>query len=110
MRPPSTARQFYERITTAPDPVAFLKGLVNSTPWTFETDWRDFKGNPKDDSDRLAIWFKALGGFANNQGGVIVWGIDARPQPCPDGRRVDAACGFRRIPNPGTFESLLRQT
>lgn len=55
----------------------------------------DFKniGDPslsRDDRKNLAI---ALSGFANSDGGIIVWGIDARPND----NKVDCAIGVREI-------------
>lgn len=52
-----------------------------------ETDWLDFKGCQDkrresadiSDKDIKKIWSKALSGFANSGGGVLVWGVDARP-------------------------------
>jgi hypothetical protein len=46
----------------------------------------------RDDRKNLAI---ALSGFANSDGGIVVWGVDARP----NGDGVDCATALREIPN-----------
>jgi hypothetical protein len=107
MPPPSMARSFFEQIRTATDPVAFIRGLVNSTPPTYETDWLDFKQQPSSDLKQpkwREMWVEALAGFANNQGGVILWGIDARKDPATN---VDAASGEKPVDNPNGVKSRL---
>jgi hypothetical protein len=74
---PSIANEFFLKITGDSDPVAAIKRLLNATPPTFETEWLDFKG-AANDQDTKKTWSKALAGFANTQGGVLVWGVDAR--------------------------------
>jgi hypothetical protein len=102
---PSNARQMYARLTgDSAGGLLAIRGLVNSTPLTFENEWRDFKGQPRNDKDVKEIWSEALGAFANTGGGVIVWGIDCRKQ---DG--IDAACGFRLIDDPPAFLSRLKE-
>ena len=49
---PSLAKAFYERFLTASDRVAFLEGLVNSSPLTFENEWLEFKTYPREDNDQ----------------------------------------------------------
>jgi len=62
--------------------IGFLQGTVHSTPPTFEEEWLDFKGAAATPPDKIKeIWSKALAGFANTEGGVLVWGIDARKDP-----------------------------
>ncbi len=107
MPPPSLAREFFDQIRTAADPVAFLTGLVNPANPTFEGDWLDFKTQP--DKDLKApkwreMWVEALAGFANNAGGVLVWGIDARVDPAT---KVSAACGVKPVDNPAGVKSRL---
>jgi hypothetical protein len=101
---PSLASDFFDRITGAPDSVAFLRALINSTPPTFETDFLDFKADPGDERNRKAVWYEALSGFANNEGGVLVWGIDARKDPATN---IDAACAEVPVTNPTAFQSRL---
>lgn len=55
--------------------VALLKSLPNLPEKTFESDWLDFKTGKPQDEDVKYIWSKAIGAFANNEGGVLVWGL-----------------------------------
>jgi predicted HTH transcriptional regulator len=44
-----------------------------------ESEWLDFKAADRiDDKSIRENWSKALSGFANTEGGVLIWGIDAR--------------------------------
>ena len=52
------------------------------------------------------MWSRALCGFANNQGGVLVWGIDARFDKVT---KVDAACHLKLVPDPAVLHDRLRQ-
>ncbi len=49
---------------------------------------------------------KALSGFANSSGGIILWGVDARKQQ-QDG--PDCACAVRQIDSVSTFVSRLNE-
>lgn len=104
----SSARAFFEFISSKPDPFAFLSSIPDSitsdSPF-FEEEWLEFKGWPQHDKDARSIWSKALSGFANITEGMIVWGIDAR-KTSPRG--IDAACGLKLLPDPVAFESKLR--
>jgi hypothetical protein len=110
MPPPSLARQFFDGIVQATDPVAEVRALINSDPPTFETDWRDFKTehhDPKQRDDKAReTWSKALGGFANNQGGVLIWGVDARKKKVGEAE-IDFACGEKPVDNPQALKSRL---
>jgi len=102
---PSHALEFFNKIKNGGVP--FLKGLINSDPPSFETDWLDFKGAEKlKPQDMKKIWSEALSGFANTEGGVIVWGIDARPDP---DTHIDCASGLSLVQNPATFVSRLKE-
>ena len=101
---PSLAREFYERFLTSPNRPTFLRGLVNSNPLTFETEWLEFKPHPYKDTDIVvkAIWSKTLSAFANSQGGVLVWGIGAKKV-----QKVDAARSIQLVPNPEELRTRL---
>src|SRR4051794_31590165 len=58
--------------------------------------------NSDDDKRNLV---RALSGFANSSGGLIVWGVDARPNK--DG--VDCAVDFKPIADLPLFVSRLNQ-
>ena len=115
MPPPSLARDFFDRIVNAPDRVAAVRGLIDLTSPTVETDWLDFKAdrdepkrpNQKNwDNTVKESWSETLGGFANNQGGVLVWGVDARKTETPHGQ-IDAAVADRPVDNPLALKSRL---
>src|SRR5689334_23124047 len=80
--PLTVARAFYDRITSG-DSVAQIREMINSDPPTFENDVFDCKREPRppDPNERkqklLDMWSKALVGFANSGGGVIIWGLVA---------------------------------
>jgi hypothetical protein len=110
MPPSSAARTYFDRILTQPDQYAFLTSLINSSPPTCETEWLEFKGNPGahgnvDDGKPLQIWSEAVSGFANTEGGVLVWGMDCRKKS----DRVDAVTDAVPIPNPTSFRALLQE-
>ena len=77
---PSLARSFYQRFLASADRIAFLEGLVNSSPPTFETEWLEFKMYPREDKDQKneqkikEFWCINLSAFGNTQGGVLIWG------------------------------------
>jgi hypothetical protein len=72
----SRARALFEQYT-APNGADVLKGLPNTTPKTFEDEQLDFKfGEPRPE-DIDVFFSRSLGAFANNAGGVIVFGIRA---------------------------------
>jgi predicted HTH transcriptional regulator len=69
----------------------------------------DFKTISKPDlsnSDDKRNLAKALSGFANSSGGMIVWGVDARKSK-PDG--PDVAIGSKEIERLGLFLSRLNE-
>jgi hypothetical protein len=97
----SQALHFFQMIAHAERPAEYLRSLVKSNPPSFESEWLDFKGaaqltatrQPPEVAGKNAekvkeIWSEALSGFANTQGGVLVWGIDAPKDPATG---IDAA-------------------
>jgi hypothetical protein len=104
---PSIAKNSFLKITRDPDPVAAIKRLVGATPPEFETEWLDFKGAAQiNDQDAKRTWSKALAGFANTQGGVLIWGVDARKDQATG---IDAACGLSLVKSPSAFKSRLNE-
>jgi hypothetical protein len=89
-------------ITGTPDPVAYLRSLVIAPIPVEELDWRDFKADPGKEHERKQLWSKAVSGFANNQGGVLVWGLDARKV-----NDVDRVCDECPVEKPFVFKSRL---
>jgi hypothetical protein len=68
------AREYFERFT-ATNAAETLQALVLSQPKAFEDEQLDFKHGEPRDEDVDSIWSKALGAFANSQGGVVIWRI-----------------------------------
>jgi predicted HTH transcriptional regulator len=104
---PSQAKNFFEQIFASPEPGKFLRSLIASSSPTFETEWLDFKGAERIlNSDLKKTWSEALSGFANTQGGVLIFGIDARPN---SETKIDAACGESLVPDVSACVSRLQQ-
>jgi predicted HTH transcriptional regulator len=103
MSAPSIARDFFDRIVNATDPIATIRALVNTVAPVFETDWLEFKTEHQDPKQRDRkggqTWSESLGAFANNQGGVLVWGIDARKTQV-GGASIGAAIAHKPVENP----------
>jgi hypothetical protein len=101
---PSLARDWFQGFLDALDKVAFLRGLVNSDPLTFETEWLEFKPYPYTNTEDTIkeIWSKNLSAFGNTAGGVLVWGIGARKV-----RKVDAARSIQFVPDPDELRTRL---
>jgi hypothetical protein len=99
----SLARVFYEKAVAGG--ATFLRQLVaERTP---ENEWLDFKSaDHLDDNELKVTWSRALCGFANNEGGVLVWGIDARFDKAT---KVDVACDVKLAPSPCALRDRLRQ-
>jgi Schlafen, AlbA_2 len=95
----STARQFFDKLVAGGG--SEIERLV--VDQVHETEWLDFKSGEHLDDDK-ATWSEAVCGFANNQGGVLVWGIDARKDKQTG---VDAACDVKPVPNPAALRSRL---
>jgi hypothetical protein len=97
----SNAEALFAEICAATDPFSYLVAMTNSSPPTFETEWLDFKGKTAP-QDVLKTWSEAVSGFANTEGGVLIWGID-----CRDVDGVDAACGLSLVDDPAALKSRL---
>jgi hypothetical protein len=71
----------------------------------------DFKtanpGNDKGKEADLKNFAESLSGFANSQGGLIIWGVDARKK---NDTGVDCAKELKPIENPKVFISLLSRS
>lgn len=109
LEPKSSAEVFFDKIMSLPetDRAAYLRKLVNSNPPTYEEEWRDFKGASKISHDDVKkTWSKALSGFGNTEGGVLLWGIDAR-KTGPE--NLDAASGLSYVVDPLAFKSRLME-
>lgn len=104
---PSLARDFYDRVMAAPDRVAFLSALAGSATPVYEEEWLEFKRA----FDIMGVdvkenWSKALSGFANTGGGVLIWGIKADKDPATG---IDCASATSLIENPAALKTRLMQ-
>ncbi len=99
----SRARVLFEKFTGS-ESLKILKSLPGSTPKTFEDEILEFKSGKVEPDDLDAIWSKNLGAFANNEGGVLVWGIQAQR----DGKTgIDAAQSVSLVPNVDALKQKL---
>ncbi|HEY0257853.1 MAG TPA: hypothetical protein VGC39_10455, partial [Candidatus Methylacidiphilales bacterium] len=83
MVPVTHASQFYDALPAEPkEAFAELSSLIDEESPEREAEWLDYK-NGKDipldtteGKDKVrALWGKALSGFANSGGGLVIWGI-----------------------------------
>jgi hypothetical protein len=67
----------------------------------------DFKtvNKPELTSDDKKNFAKALSGFANSSGGLLIWGVEARKNEAG----VDCACAIKEIPNVSFFLTRLNE-
>jgi hypothetical protein len=105
----SAAESFYRQIAEAGNPAAFLNDLVSTH--TQEEEWLEFKGaqdptsgNQIPDATVAKYWSKAISGFANTGGGVLIWGIDARLDTTTG---IDGAGALSLVPDPPAFKLRL---
>jgi hypothetical protein len=102
----SSAEQFFADLMASSDKAALLTALVTDPPSAFETDWLDFKeGKQLIDGDAKRLWSKALSGFANVGGGILIWGIEAKKNA--DG--IDAASALSLVAEPAKLHSRLME-
>lgn len=95
----STARQFFEELIGGG--FARVEALVTNA--VYETEWLDFKSGEhlKDVKETSS---EAICGFGNNQGGILVCGVDARKDKETG---FDVACDVKPVTNPATLCSKL---
>jgi Putative DNA-binding domain len=77
---PSRAKAYFDQVKLPENGARFLNALVGSETPTFESEFLEFKGAHNLDPagrDLLELWAKNLSGFANSDGGVVIFGIDA---------------------------------
>ncbi len=105
----SRAEQFYQELAGHSNPVAFLHGLV--TQGKAEDEFLEFKGASRiAEKDAKQYWSQALSGFANTEGGVLIWGIRAAriKSPTDPSRNVDSASELDLAAHPETFLQMLK--
>ena len=86
--------------------VDLLKSLPTLPEKTFENDWLDFKSGKTRDEDVKRIWSKILGAFANNEGGVIVWGLISKKDHVTG---IDAVQSVELVPDVFALKSRLME-
>lgn len=97
----STARQFFDDLVAGGVPA--IEALVTNS--VHETEWLDFKSGEYL-KDVPETWSEAISSFANNQGGVLIWGIDARKDKATG---IDAASDVKPVPSPPSLRSRLME-
>jgi len=102
MDTPLDIAQLYERIDASEVQRMIDEKQEENLFLDFKTVTRSDLG---DNSDRKNF-ARALSGFANSSGGIILWGVDARKEQS-DG--PDCACGAKEIDSVSTFVSRLNE-
>jgi hypothetical protein len=86
--------------------------LINPSDPTFEQAWLDFKaGDRLSDPDIKKVWSESLSAFANTEGGVLIFGINAKktPSAIDPSVRIDAASDIAPVPLPAALRSRLME-
>jgi Putative DNA-binding domain len=99
------SQHLFEKYTNA-NSVDFIKSLPNLPEKTFENDWLEFKSGKARDEDIKKIWSKAIGAFANSEGGIIVWGVSAKKDQTTG---IDAVNGIELVPDVCAFKTRLME-
>ena len=100
------AEDLFKRIMK--DPKAELEAMVRHRE--SEDTWLDFKAPDQGGGGWAKVqdlFSKAVAGFGNTDGGVIIWGITTKKRKNKYGEMVDAADGFSLIPDPIAISSSL---
>jgi hypothetical protein len=110
MAPPSLAREFFDHFSSDNDEgVKVIRSMIGTK---FEDDIFDAKQEPTDPDknkrkqELLRIWSKAMSGFANAGGGVVVWGLVAKPDPVS---KIDKVIDEQLVSDPEALENELRK-
>jgi hypothetical protein len=75
----SRAKLFFNEITVQDNPFKYLLSLPESPEPRMENEWFDCKGAEQiSGDDAIKLFRKAVSGFANVGGGVLILGLDAR--------------------------------
>jgi hypothetical protein len=104
---PSRAEDLFAEIEHADDKTAYLEGWV---PGRQETVYLDFKRASRNDADNGETWSKAVSAYANTEGGVLVWGIDAKKPTNPQGsgRPIDCAQELKPLSDPEAHIQFIK--
>ena len=77
-----------------------------------ETEYLEFKGGTKLNPKELKrYWSQALSGFANTEGGLLIWGVDARKTKSADDPdvEIEAARELDYVPKPFELAEILER-
>lgn len=94
------ASQFYEKLLASENAFKALSGLVSESPLN-EAEWIEYK-NGVFLEKVYEHWSKALSGFANSGGGIVIWGIQTKTK---DGH--DVPVDLALVQNPTALEGRL---
>ena len=106
---PSRAHEFFRQIVDGDNPAQFLQELVDSR--RPENEFLEFKGASRIQQKQVReFWSQALSGFANTEGGVLIWGVRAARIQSPDepSRRIDVASEHDLVPHPTAIVQSLK--
>lgn len=107
---PSRAELFFQDLPWEGNIYNHLRSFANADPPVFETEWLDFKvgeGPGLDDKVKRQKWSEALSGFGNTEGGVLIWGVEAKPDPVS---KLDKVTKIVLCPDVCAMENLLRKS
>jgi hypothetical protein len=107
----SRAKELFDQIAGHPNPAALFRTWVEAKQQ--EADFLEFKCAGKIESQIKQIkkyWSQAISGFANTEGGVLIWGIatDRIASSEESSREIDAASGFDPAQSPEAMMQLLK--
>lgn len=97
----SAAKLYFDEILAGG--VTLLESLPGNPEPVIETEWRDFQ---QEESKSLKeAWSEMLSGFANTEGGVVVWGVRAKKEK---GNPMDCVTGLDKVLKPAEWAERLR--
>jgi len=101
----SQARLLFEKYA-GPSGADLLKAMPNATEKTFETEWLEFKTGRCPDDLMKQKWSRAIGAFANNEGGCLIWGLQCKKDNVA---QIDAVDELQTVRNVNAWVSRLKE-